>query len=859
MGPRRRGSTLKASVEGHEELQDKLRQILLSSGELQPSEKITVRIEAAHFLRQYILDSSPESRARDAFRHLGGFQVLLDVIQQTLQTLCSAKDSNTHDFASLEELYQTLFTILAAVFLEHDGNQRYFRERKDGWSAIKDCVLEVATPGASKDSIIISKLLARSLGLLLMCAVNDEAVIPLFHSIQLAPQRPHRESQFSIQGDAEPSLLANASNEASELGNFRSSLGLSSRIVSADALCVMYEIWKSLRESHLALRLHEVVPKLLKYLADTSTENLVKLHQSGLLSILLPDALQEDAENGAEKNDLCSLTAKLLDLGVLKLQDAYLLYQKAINFTVASDLLYSSLLSSNSPSFIHFDLSSCGYASAELPSLGQGFPPTSSSNGYTFSMWFNIMKFDSKAHTTLFGAFDSSQTCFVLLYLERDTHNLILQTSITSSRPSVRFKAVSFQAERWYHLAITHKRPRAITSSKASLFVDGEFVEQVKSQYPSLPPTESSTPKNSSDSLTTCRCPVQTFFGTPQDLASRLGKDLVHTQWRLASAQLFSEVLSDDLIAVYFRLGPRYTGNFQDILGSFQTYEASAELNLRNESLHPGKEERSELLTAMRSKAGDLLAESRVVLNICAVSTYGGLDWFEASGKHPLHNLSKPAYRGYSLLIRGGRNPISMNGAVPAIDQGLCHVFGHAVLTGDPPVNKAIFLDNAAWLTGGFTAVSLALLDSSQSTERLLHNLRLVFSAMRFNWRNSEAIERDHGYSIMANILASKLRKLDAEHFSQEVSSSLSNGHSISQPSLKALDTILEFLGYRKDQPEDSIINNPLAFRTLLVDLDMWRHSSPEVQKLYYGQFITFVAQSKYHSFNSKRMTRMSE
>ena len=857
MGPRRRASTLKASVEGHEDLQSKLRQIAPRQNGQDTTAETTSRVEAAHFVRQYIIGSSPEARTRDAFRHLGGFQVLLDVIQQTLKTASSENGVSADSFAMSTELYHTAFTILIAAFQDHDGNQRYFRERKDGWAVIKKSIADAVTPENNKGAHVLPKLLERTFGLLVACAVNDEAVISLFHLPTKSTKSSRRGSKTHHQENHEPVKGLDAASEASPPLDFENTLGPSCDIVAVDALCLVYELWQRLHGVCLPPQTEEAIPRLLLFLASSATQNLVKLHQSGLLSTLLPEALQSSTRTHPEYPVLFELLSKLLSLGVNQLEDAYFLYREALDSSLASSVLLSNLSSFESPSFLHFDLAQNGYASVELPALGQLFPPVANSSGYTFSMWFNVVKFDPKAHTTLFGAFDSSQACFVLLYLEKDTHNVILQTSITSSRPSVRFKTVSFEAGRWYHLVITHKRPRTIVSSKASLFIDGEFVEQVKSQYPSLPPTEGSESK--SDFSTPRRLPVQAFFGTPQDLASRLGKNLVHTQWRLASAQLFSDVLSDDLLAVYHRLGPRYTGNFQDVLGSFQTYEASAQLNLRNESLHPGKEERSELLTAMRSKAGDLLPESRIILNLSARSTYNGLDWFESSGKHPLHNLSKSAYRNYPMLTQGGRNPISMNGAFPSLDQGLCHVSGHAVLTGDPSINKACSLESAAWLTGGFTAVSLSLLESSQDTNSLLIHLRIFFLAMRFDWRNSEAVERDHGYPVLANILSPKLKKFDVEYSTQLHTSSPSEAQILGQPSLRALHAILEFLGYSEDHPEDSIINNPLAYRTLLVDLDLWRYSSTAVQKLYYGQFITFIAHSKYHNFNNKRMSRMSE
>src|SRR5690606_36829963 len=159
----------------------------------------------------------------------------------------------------------------------------------------------------------------------------------------------------------------------------------------------------------------------------------------------------------------------------------------------------------------------------------------------------------------IFGVFDETQTCFLLMYLERDTHNFILQTSVTSQKPSVRFKSVVFAEKRWYHIALVHRRPRTMSASKDSLYINGEFVEQIRCGYPNPPPiSNSSTESFSSFASTNIRLsPVQAFVGTPRDLSTRLGSGLVFYKWSLASTHLFEEVLSDDFLAVHFRLGPR--------------------------------------------------------------------------------------------------------------------------------------------------------------------------------------------------------------------------------------------------------------------------------------------------------------
>ena len=602
------------------------------------------------------------------------------------------------------------------------------------------------------------------------------------------------------------------------------------------------------------------VPQIIHHVAALSTHNLVALHGTALLRTVLSYILSPLTDSST--SDLYNMAVTLLELGVTNLDDAHLLFRNAGNSSIIASLLIQALRMSKCPPYFHFDLSLHGFASIELPRLGHEFPPASSSTGYTILLRFYVVKFDPSVHTTLFGALDSSQTCFVLVYLEKDTHNLILQTSVTSSKPSVRFKSIAFQEGRWYHISVVHRRPRTTTSSRASLFINGEFVEQAKSNYPTPPPTTPSHSGKSGQSTLACNDrAVQAFLGTPQDLAARVGRGSVASQWRLASVHLIGEVLSDDLIAVYYQLGPRYSGNFQDCLGSFQTYQASAELNLRNENLHPGREEKSDIISAIRTKNSNLLPESKILLSIAPSAILGSWDHYNLEETLLVKALSSGALKALRSVIRGGRNVLAINGSIPSINEALLHPSGYAVLTGDPTVVVPQSLDDATWRVGGCAAVGLAILEAAHSYDSIIGALKILLKSIQDSWRNSEAMERESGYGVLANLLTVKLSIEHPKSDRITVASASGSEENNKNESLSKhiLHLILGFVGYRFDKPEESVINNPLAYRVLLVDLDVWRSSPPSVQALYYEQFTVFAINSKYHQFNSKRLVRMRE
>lgn len=835
--------------------------------------ELAVRLQS---IRQ-CLDNTPESaRVKDTFRHLHGFSAVLDTLRAASGYYHPTKRTQVEKEKLFELLWDTL-GLLSDVFRDHHGNHRYFKTRVEGggWVALEQAIASIGFGGNESDTWSENQLF----GLLLAFAVDDEKLKSICQDMQhqyepnynpdtkapnsneaISPAKQSGSIKYEVEIPSWSSF-ADVDLVAFMERNIQTTLGQNTLLVNRDITPTIVGFWKALprgrplSEAPAAL----TVILALSRISSLSKFNLLSLHSTGVLSSLLQLAFESDAILATyEREAVERLCFSIMSLGVSTLSDArYLLLSKSSR---AADFLLQRIRYPQSPPHIYFDLSLHGFASIELPTLGRAFPPSSSLAGYTFTAWIHIDQFDPDAHTTIFGAFDSSQTCFVLAYLERDTHNFILQTSVTSARPSVRFKSTVFKEQRWYHIALVHRRPRTMTSSKAALYVDGEFAEQVKCQYPANPPPVNSSTDSlasfasSSSSKTN---PVQAFLGTPQDLSSQLGQGKVFSRWSLASAYLFEDALSDDLLAVHYRLGPRYHGNFQDCLGSFQTYEASAGLGMRNELMHPGKDEKSDILTAIREKASTLMPESHILLSILPSAVLGDDTRGEGEPVQLIRGLSRSASSNLFQLTRNGTS-VAINAAVPCIIEALNRANGTAVLTGDPVVIVPQSLDDTMWRLGGCVAPCLKLVADASTREDIVRGVEILFESVRGNWRNSEAMERENGYAILGALIRGKVGagSVIPTNTPKSDASSL-NSSDREKLSFELLSLVLGFVGYNHQNPENSVINNPLAYRILLVDFDMWRKTAILTQRLYYKQFVTFGVSSKYHLFNGRRLLRM--
>jgi len=844
------------------------------SGSLHPD--ITKVIGDVRPIRQCLIATAAPARPKDDFRHLNGFQILIDTLRAYSGFYHPTKRSQKEK-EQLFELLEIILGVLAQTFRDHYGNRRYFKRRVEGggWSALEQTIASIGVGGSESD--IWSE--AQLFGKLLAFALDDKRFEELcLHAGELhdldskkeeetpendedgeEPSKRQADAFFttrsdeadSLKGDEKVILLVN-----DKLGDL---LKESATLPNAEIVHIIIDFWKTIPRSDTAAvnPAALVVILTLSKVSSISKHNLLAVHSTGILSTLLPLAFDPDTILGdAERGCVEALCKSLVSLGVSGLEDAQFLITNDTPNT--SEFLLEAMKASISPSCIQFDLSLNGYASIELPSLGRPFPP--SSGGYTFQAWIYVDQFDPASHTTIFGAFDSTQTCFVLAYLERDTHNFILQTSVTSSRPSVRFKSVAFKERRWYHIVISHKRPKTLSASKAVLYVDGEFSEQVKCTYPANPPLSNASTESfaSFASTTTKANPVQAFLGTPQDLSSRLGPGVIFSRWSLASAQLFEDIISDDLIAVYHRLGPRYNGNFQDCLGAFQTYTASAELGMRNDLMHPGKDETSDIMTAIRDKASTLVPENRILLSILPAAVMGDDDRYRRHESQLLRGLNRTSSSNLYQLTHNTGTSLAINAAIPSINEALTRMHGSTVLTGNPVVIVPQSMDNTMWRLGGFTGIALKLVENAKTKDGILRAVETLFTSINSSWRNSEAMERENGYAILGALLRGKIG-------AGTVVASRSSSNETSQLSVddreklgfQLLSLVLEFVGYNLEHPEESFIVNPLAYRILLVDYDMWRKTAPITQRLYYKQFITFGVQSKFHQFNSRRLFRM--
>jgi len=766
--------------------------------------------------------------AKDVFRRAAGFESLLGV----LQSACSKVED---DPSSSTMAVSGMLSLLSMSLEGHLGNERYFANKLDGWKILQKSLL------SAFDKLLSTRSPEQQSG----------EVVTLCSSILILSLGHEDGSRIS-------SGLA-TSTEAFDVGGL---LNGYESIVQTQAwnLVIIMIIKFFSTELSTASTESTTYPRRLSSLvnavAQLSLHNQVASWQSGVVSELLAHVFSSSTTTACRRESKAMLSA-FKAFGFSSLDDAALLFRKAGESDDGRALLLDFLRASKGPSLIQFDLSKFGHSSVELAELPRSFPPQT---GYALTMWVRFDQFDPNTHTTLFGAFDGAQDCFVLVYLESDSRSLILQTSVKSARPSVRFKSTRFAKGKWYHITIVHRKSSSDSNtSPAMLFVNGDFAEQVKCGYPGTPATiKPSNARSSPGPNTAARPkPVQAFFGTPSSLSPSVGKNLIKSAWSLAAAHFYQSPLTDEFVAVHYRLGPRYQGNLQDCLGPLLTYRASAELNRYNELLHPDKSEKSDIVAATENRGSDVVPEARVLFSLLPTSILR----FDAGADDTVitNGFDRAAKDRLQKLIRVGE-PVAINAAIPQINEAIKRPYGVAVLKGQPVVALPKALDDASWCLAGCLPLLMKLLDSASTKMAFLQTIEILFECVKDSWRISEAMEKGNGFGILAMIIREKLGFESGASVSSVSSRkpsaplSLEDRQTLPQELLRL---VLGFVGYDQSAPENSMIVNPMGYRVLLIDFDTWRRCDADTQRLYYEQFAHFVLRNKHHGFNHKRLSRM--
>jgi hypothetical protein len=279
-------------------------------------------------LRHTFIDTEQPREAKDAFRHLRGFQILLEFARQ-LGELYDIHTLSQEERKSLLALFRDTLGVIAECLKEHSGNKRYFAKRiPGGGTASLEKTLTVLT--AKFDDNDASTYDTEQLyGGLLAGALCEETVSGIFTALSL---------KLGSQAETlSPEDICQAVDR---------SLGTAVTVEVPEFLGPFLRVWMVQSPAvtgHAILRL--ALPACLCQLASQSQKNTLALHTAGILKSVLPILINDDRPESERK--LYERLAEFLCVqGINGLDDAVDLYRRAHDSPQVSRFLLNAMKSS---------------------------------------------------------------------------------------------------------------------------------------------------------------------------------------------------------------------------------------------------------------------------------------------------------------------------------------------------------------------------------------------------------------------------------------------------------------------------------------------------------------------------------
>lgn len=378
------------------------------------------------------------------------------------------------------------------------------------------------------------------------------------------------------------------------------------------------------------------------------------------------------------------------------------------------------------------------------------------------------------------------------------------------------------------------------TSSLVYLIVDGKFVQSV-----SVPIS----------SLNTNNREISVQFGNMSKEADGNCKNSIG----MANLLLMNQVQSHQWITLNYLLGPNYHHNYRDtnILKKFLSYRSLTAFELQCESdfkmisINKNNEKFSDYERMNAKLFEDIIKKNR---SMNFSDTFGD----EVSVSDRIGNFMFPSDKISLILNFHARNIVIQNQyndenftlnpvnhhVLNTVYNSVNNINLNSKLKGK--IHKGTI--NYYYSNKGNNLLSFCyssdlisiLLKQIEGLGKLDKSLLIIFLRILFcliskNFVFAKEIEESGGYHILSIILKSKPEIMDID----------------------ILDIFLEFTGYKHQNPIDSVINNSIAYKSLIVDFDLWKKSDGDTYKFLLFQFTVFSQDSKYYEYNVTKIVKM--
>lgn len=392
--------------------------------------------------------------------------------------------------------------------------------------------------------------------------------------------------------------------------------------------------------------------------------------------------------------------------------------------TEVLDLVRRAMRSHNPQAFVFRSAPHVEDGGLEIPELGRPFP--NNGKGFVFATWVNISQLTDGITLLHLSQAGRKHPLLQVRILENSQIGILTTAWKDKEEEEAEPNEVVCGAvdaliphNEWVHFAIGCRKGRSVNGGggEARVFINGRRVGAIRVTYPvpKPPPRDS---KNGEG--------VRVSIGRPwpadkpsDDAHSTLGHGEAN-EWALGRSLFLEEVVAEDLILLMHHLGPRYSGNMQEALGKFLTYEDATSINIHLHGLATAAQQKALALLPANSQlvraisTGPAIAEDNIMFSLCASDVLESLP---------------------------GEDDFVLNGAVPHASRARDFKYGRAKLVGNIFPYAANDLDVTISSVGG-GIVALKLVDLAKDSAELNITLGVLWDMLKYSWAASEEMER---------------------------------------------------------------------------------------------------------------------
>ncbi|KAI8839278.1 hypothetical protein BC829DRAFT_447224 [Chytridium lagenaria] len=479
---------------------------------------------------------------------------------------------------------------------------------------------------------------------------------------------------------------------------------------------------------------------------------------------------------------------------------------------VLLDLILHGLRHGRSPEYIHFNMVLNDYCCLSIPDFGRVFPPAT---GYSFLCWFQVGKFDSKSEIPILHMVDGEDKTRLKIVIESLPSSRKIR--VETFKTTVRFDSAVIKEGEWYHLAVVHQKPRMTAST----------IDVSK---------------------------IRTFFGVSPEMAH---SERSQSIWNIGPSYFIEETLLDaERVKMISNIGFEYSSNFQGSFSKYQTHEilntlsidglsSKGDIRRDNSTNGPGSLPADRIVSSEKVTTPTTNLLALMLSQVKGPNNPSGLEvvedkiLFSVTAKNSLEVRLRDHINEINsniLLLAERLNPqarvlLSQSSPKIAIDQNYSPVV--TLIKGNPLFVCPQRVIDGIWKLGG-CSILLMLVDRSETSEALFKSTAAVVESIRYNWRNTDDMERNEFYEILSSLLSRKTHFL----------------------TIATIDVLLSLIGRNLHADSDPIITNVTAVKHLFIDGFLWK-APFDIKKYFLSQFSEFVAHSGKRAYNVRKLNRL--